>query len=120
MYPYDLKEDLLVRLELNSSEKVSLCTGDTSATYKLSDILLKYDAIFDKPHATTIAEMYTGTISIPYTKITSIHYQALSKKTLPARLTLITYLFVHSRAYFFTDNFPKKMKNFTIQASRKF
>ena len=32
VYPYGLKEDLIVRLELNSSEKVLLCTGDTSAT----------------------------------------------------------------------------------------
>ena len=32
VYPYGLKEDLIVGLELNSSEKVLLCTGDTSAT----------------------------------------------------------------------------------------
>ena len=38
VYPYGLKEDLIVRLELNSAEKVILCTGDTNATYKLSDI----------------------------------------------------------------------------------
>ena len=29
VYPYGLKEDLIVRLELNFSEKVILCTGDT-------------------------------------------------------------------------------------------
>ena len=81
VYPYGLKEDLIVKLELNSSEKVILCTGDTSATYKLSDILLEYDAIFDEPYATTIGEMYTRTTSIPYTKVTSIHYQTLSKKS---------------------------------------
>ena len=80
VYPYDLKEDLIVRLELSSSEKVILCTGDTSATYKLSDILLEYDAIFDEPYATTIGEMYTGTTSIPYTNVTLIHYETLSKK----------------------------------------
>ena len=80
VYPYGLKEDLIVRLELNSSEKVILCTGDTSGTYKLSDISLEYDAIFDEPYATSIGEMYTGTTSIPYTKVTSIHYQTLSKK----------------------------------------
>ena len=74
MYPYRLKEDLIVRLELNfSSEKVVLRTGDTSATYKLSDILLEYDPIFDETYATSIGEMYTGTTSIPYTKVT-IHY----------------------------------------------
>ena len=64
---------------LNSAEKVILCTGDTSATYKLSDISLEYDLIFDKPYATTIGEMYVGT-SISYTKVESIHYQTLSKK----------------------------------------
>ena len=68
VYSYGLKEDLIVRLELNSSKKVILCTGDTSATYKFSDISLEYDAIFDEPYATSIGEMYTGTTSIPYTK----------------------------------------------------
>ena len=80
VYPYGLNEDLIVRLELSSSEKVLSCTGDTNATYKLSDISLEYDAIFDEPYATIIGEMYTGTTSIPYTKVTSIHYQKLSKK----------------------------------------
>ena len=80
VYPYGLKEDLIVRLELNSSEKLILCTRDTLATYKLSDISLEYDAIFDEPYATAIGEMYTGTTSIPYTKVTSIHYQTLSKR----------------------------------------
>ena len=80
VYPYGLKEDLIVRLELNSSEKVILCTGDTNAKYKLSDISLEYDAIFDEPYVTTIREMYAGTTSIPYTKVEFIHYRALSKK----------------------------------------
>ena len=80
VYPYGLKEDLIVRLELNSSEKVILRTGDNNATYNLSDISLEYDAIFDKPYATIIGEMYTGSTSIPYTKVTSIHYQTLSEK----------------------------------------
>ena len=80
VYPYGVKEDLIVRLELNSSEKVILCTGDTSATFKLSDIYLEYDAIFEVPYATTIGQMCSGATSIPYTKVTSIHYQALSKK----------------------------------------
>ena len=73
VYSYGLKEDLIVRLVLNSSEKVVLCTGDTNATYKLSDVLLKFDVIFDEPYTTTVGEMYTGTTSIPYTKVTSIH-----------------------------------------------
>ena len=65
---------------MNSSEKVILCATDTSSTYKVSDISLEYDAIFDEPYATSIGEMYNGTTSIPYTKVTSIHYQTLSKK----------------------------------------
>ena len=81
VYHYGLsKQRLIVRLELTSSEKVILCTGDTNATYKLSDISLEYDAIFDEPCATTIGEMYNGTMSIPYTKVTSIHYHLLKKE----------------------------------------
>ena len=83
LYPYGLRKDLIFRLELSSSEKVILCTGDTSATYKLSNISLEYDAISDEPYATRIVEMYTGTTSILYTKVTSMHYQTFSKKTLP-------------------------------------
>ena len=41
VYPYGLKEDLIVRLELNSVEKVILCTGDANATYKISEISLE-------------------------------------------------------------------------------
>ena len=37
------------------------------------------DVIFDKPYAIAIGEMYAET-SIPYTKVTLIHYQTLSKK----------------------------------------
>ena len=82
VYSYGLKELLIVRIELNSAEKVILCTGDTDATYELSGISLEYDAIFNEPYATAIGEMYGGTngTSIAYTKVTSIHYQTLSKK----------------------------------------
>ena len=80
VYPYGFKERLIDRTELNTSEKVILCTRDTNTTYDLSDIFLEYDVIFDEPYATTIDEMYTGTTSIPYTKVTSIRYQTLSKK----------------------------------------
>ena len=80
MYRYSLNEGLIVRLELNSSEKVILCTGDTSATYKFSDILLEYDAIFGESYATTIGEMYIGITSIQHTKVTLILYQILFKK----------------------------------------
>ena len=51
VYQYGLKEDLIVRLELNFSEKVILCIGDNSATYKLSEISLEHDEIFDEPYA---------------------------------------------------------------------
>ena len=80
VYPHGLKECLIVRIELNSAEKAILCTGDTNATYELSEISLEYDPIFDEPYTMTIGEMYAGTTSIPYTKVTSIHYQTLSMK----------------------------------------
>ena len=79
VYPSGLKENVTEKIELNSLQKVILCTGDTSPTYKLLDILLEYDIIYDIPYATSIGEMYVKT-SIPYTKVTLIHYQALSKK----------------------------------------
>ena len=80
MYSYELKANFFVRFELNSPEKVILCTADTNAKYKLSSISLEYDAILDRPYATTIGEIYAGTTSIPYIKVTSVPYQTLSKK----------------------------------------
>ena len=49
-------EKLLVRLELNSSEKMILCIGDTTPTYKLSDIPFEYDAVFDERYAAALGE----------------------------------------------------------------
>ena len=46
VYPYDLKEDLIITIELNSAKEVILRTGDTNAIYKISDITLEYDAFF--------------------------------------------------------------------------
>ena len=82
MYPYGLKEHLIVRLELNSAEKVILCTGDNNTTYKISDISLEYDAIFEEPYATAIGEMCTETSGtlISYNRVTLNHYQTESKK----------------------------------------
>ena len=44
-----------------------LCSEDSAATYKLSDISLEYDATFDDSYAATIGELYAGSTSIPYT-----------------------------------------------------
>ena len=79
VYPHGLEEKLIVRLELNSAKNVLLCKWDTNTTYKLSDICLEYGAIFDDTYATRIGEMYIN-MSIPYTKVTSIHYESLKKK----------------------------------------
>ena len=78
MYPYGLDEDLIVRLELNFSEKVIVCNKDNAATYKVSGISIKYYAIFDDCYARKIGEMYGVTASIPYIKETSIYYQTRS------------------------------------------
>ena len=82
VYPYGLKEDLIVRIELHSAKNVLLCTGDTNATYKNSDISLELETIFDEPYATGIGKMYPGIMSIPYTKVTSIHNESLKTKIL--------------------------------------
>ena len=80
VYPYGLKEDLSITIELNSAKEVILFTGDTNAVYKISDIILEYGATFEDLYATSIKEAYIRGMLIPYTKVTSIHYQALSKK----------------------------------------
>ena len=124
MYPYGLKEGLIFRLALKSSGKVILSTGDTSATCKLSDISLEYDAIFDKPYATTIGEMYTRTTSVQYTKVTSIHYQTLSKKDTTWKIDVnnisvrslqgLLLLFLDKR-----DDFAKKNEDFYNPSIKK-
>ena len=63
-YPYGLREDLIARLELNSAKKILLASSDTAATYKISDIALEYDAIFDLDYATMFENLYRET-SIP-------------------------------------------------------
>ena len=123
MYPYRLKENLIVRLELNSPETVILCTRDTSATYKLSDILLEYDAIFDEPYATTIGEMYTN-MSIPYTRVELIYYHILSKKDTIWKIDVnnlslrslqgLLLLFLNKR-----DDFANKNEEFYNQSIKK-
>ena len=79
-YPYGLCEDLIGRLELNSAEKILLASDDTAATYKIRDIALEYDAIFDLDYTAMFENLYSET-SIPYTKVTAVHHQALSKKS---------------------------------------
>ena len=66
-------------LAVTTQEKAIKKTSD-KRLYVALDISLEYDAIFDESYATSIGEMHTGTTSIPYTKVTSIHYQTLSKK----------------------------------------
>ena len=55
---------MIIRLELNSFEKVVLCSGDTAATYKPSHTSWEYGAIFDKPYTTTTGEVYAGRVAI--------------------------------------------------------
>ena len=40
-----------------------LCTGETNAIYKISDINLEYDGIFDISYVTSIREIYQGNIN---------------------------------------------------------
>ena len=79
VYPYGLDEKLVVRLTLNSAENIILASGDTSAKYSISDIALEYDTIIDKDYGDSMYEAYRLGISIPYNKITCVHYQLLNK-----------------------------------------
>ena len=124
VYPYGLKEDLIVRLEPNPSEKVILATGETSATCKVLDVLLEYNAVFGEPYATALGEMYTGATSILYTKVTSIHYQTLSKKDTTWNID-VNNLFFYCRAYCYYLSIkgmtmPTRTSNSIIQASKKY
>ena len=65
VYPYGLNEDLTITIELNPAKEVVLCTGDTNKIYKISDIILEYDAIFDNPYATCVTETCTREFQIP-------------------------------------------------------
>ena len=125
VYQYGIKEDLIVRLELNSSEKVILCTGDTSATYKLLDISWEYVAICDEPYATGIGEMFTGTTSIPCTKVTSIHKQTMLKKDTTWKIDENNLSVRHCKIYYYYSlingmTLPTRMKNFITRVSKKF
>ena len=123
-YPYGLREDLIARLELNSAEKILLASGDTAATYKISDISLEHDAIFDLDYATMFENLYRET-SIPYTKVTAVHHQALSKKNenwkfdinnLSVRsLQGLLLLFVDKQ-----NDFANENENFTIPRLKRF
>ena len=88
VYPSGFEEDLTITIELNSAEAGILCTGDTNAMYKISDINLEYHGIFDISYHTSIREIYSGSLSISYTKVTSIHHQALSKKDIVWKIDL--------------------------------
>ena len=72
-------------IELNSAKEVILFTGDTIGIYKISDITLEYDAIFDDPYATSIGKAYIRENLIPYTK--DPLSSNLKKKTLTGKLT---------------------------------
>ena len=57
---------------------MSFCSGDITARYQLSDSIdTVWCSISQKVGK---SELHARTTSIPYTKITSIHYQTLSKK----------------------------------------
>jgi len=79
VYPYGLEEKLVARLTLNSAENIILVTGDSNATYTISDIALEYDCIVDGAYGDTMYETYRNGTSIPYNKVTCVYYQKLDK-----------------------------------------
>ena len=102
-----------------------LYSEGTVATYKLLDISLEYDGIFQEPHSIRVLELYTGTTAISYTKLTSIHYETLSKKTPLGKLRLATCRFIYYKAYWYYFLVKKlslrtETKNFTTLTAKKF
>ena len=86
--------------------------------------MLEYDAIFDEPYAAAMGEMYNGTTSIPYTKVTSIYSQTLSKKDTTWKIDVnnisvhslqgLLLLFLDKR-----DDFAKKKEEFYNPSIKK-
>ena len=100
-----------------------LCSGDNVATYKLSDISLEYEVIFDEGYATAKGEMYALEMSILYTEVTSIHYQTLSKNDTTWKID-VKNLSSRYKAYCCSllikvMTLLTKMKDFTILVLRK-
>ena len=77
--PYYLHKDLVVTIELNKPEKVMLCSGDTAATYTISDVALEYDAITDARYTKKVSVAQQNS-SYQYTMVTHLSYQILGKK----------------------------------------
>ena len=80
--------------------------------------------ILDGSYATAIGEMHTEKTSIHYTKVTSIHYQTLSKKDTTWKIDVnnLSVRSLQDLLLFFLTNvmiLPTKMKNVTTQASIK-
>ena len=67
VYPYRLKKTCMQSLNQILLKLVILCSANTAATYKLADISLEQDAIFDKRYAITIDELYDGVSLTSYT-----------------------------------------------------
>lgn len=89
-----------------------LCIGDTTPTYKLSDILFEYDAVFDERYAAAIGEFYVWRISIPYTKITLMHYERISKKDTTKKICSQPVFSIQELLFLFID----KSHDFTTLA----
>ena len=121
---YGLREDLIASLELNSAEKIKLASGDTAATYKISDIVLEYDTIFDLDYAAMFENLYSETL-IPYTKVTAVHHLALSKKNENWKIDInnLSVRSLQGLLLLFVDNkttLQMKMKNFTTPRLKRF
>ena len=71
LYPYGLREDLFLWLELNTPETLLLCTGETVATYKLQDISLKCCDIFYANFPSILSNMFLCKITISLSMVST-------------------------------------------------
>ena len=88
VFPAGLDEKLKVTLTLNSSERVIQASEDSEATFEISDIALEYDVIIDADYGEAMMHMYTQGVSIPYDKVTCVHYELLAKKDLTWKIDI--------------------------------
>ena len=56
-----------------------LCSGDTSATYTISDLALEYDVIIDAQYTEKVSRAQQNS-SNPHTQVTRLSYQITVKK----------------------------------------
>ena len=84
----------------------------------------QHEAIFGERYATTTVELYAETASTLYTKVISIHYQALPKRDANLKIRVINLSFCESQGLLLSflyklDDFSSKIEEFYNSTIKK-